>query len=337
MRRLSVLLALVLLVIVATCGCGGFFARKMAQAPNTFPNWLGPEPRVRLSYNSSLLTNFPTRIAQVGPPHARLTYRVVDPAHYDWTVTSTNWFQDNRPRFRFSFQATVPGRTNYWSNSPRGTIILLHGHALSALSSAPWALRLAEEGWRCVLVNLRGHGSSTGKRIYFGLHEPRDLSDLLDHLAHDLHLTEPIAVMGESYGAAIALRWKQSEPRLGPVIAIAPYAYLANAILNIRDEYVPWVPKTCVRAGLDHLPKLFNVQPAELDTITIIARSPTPALFIAGSQDKITPPADVHKLHRLAAPESELLIVPDATHEALPYYFEDLLPPILAWLNKHTH
>ena len=39
------------------------------------------------------------------------------------------------------------------------------------------------------------------------------------------------------------------------------------------------------------------------------------------------------KTRQLAAPGSELVVVPDATHEALTYYFEDLTGPILNWLD----
>ena len=73
---------------------------------------------------------------------------------------------------------------------------------------APWAVRLAEDGWRCVLVDLRGHGKTNGRRIYFGVQEARDLGQLLDRLARDGELAGPVAVVGESYGAALALRWK---------------------------------------------------------------------------------------------------------------------------------
>jgi pimeloyl-ACP methyl ester carboxylesterase len=85
---------------------------------------------------------------------------------------------------------------------------------------------LAQEGWRCVLVDLRGHGKSTGRRIYFGVQEARDLSQLLDELARDGQLARPVATLGESYGAALALRWKGLDPRVGPVVAIAPCAVL---------------------------------------------------------------------------------------------------------------
>jgi hypothetical protein len=64
-----------------------------------------------------------------------------------------------------------------------------------------------------------------------------------------------------------------------------------------------------------------------------MARSPVVALLVAGSEDKIAPPTDVQSLFEQAATGSELLIIAHATHEALPYYFNELTPPVLAWLD----
>jgi pimeloyl-ACP methyl ester carboxylesterase len=201
---------------------------------------------------------------------------------------------------------------------------------------APWALRLAQEGWRCVLADLRGHGKSTGLRIYFGVHEARDLSQLLDALAHDGQLAEPVAAIGESYGATLALRWKSVEPRVGRVVAIAPYAELSNAVLNVCHEYAGCLPQAFVKAGLKQLPSVLMVEPVELDTTRVLARSPVAALFAAGTEDKITPVAEVRKLYLEAAPGSELVVLPEATHEAVTYFFKDLVPPVLAWLKAQN-
>ena len=200
----------------------------------------------------------------------------------------------------------------------------------------PWALRLAQEGWQCVLVDLRGHGKSTGRQIYYGLQEVHDLSQLLDQLAQDGRLQEPVAAVGESYGAVMALRWKPVEPRIRTVVAITPYAGLSNTVMNLRHEYAGWLPKTLVRAGLRKLPCLLGVPAAELDTTTKLSRHPVTALFVAGTEDKITPVADVEQLHALAAPGSKLIVVPEATHEAITYFFTALIPPVLEWLVEKT-
>jgi len=229
-------LSLVLLILT-TPGCGSFIAHRMVQAPNTYPTWLAPKARVMLGFDPRFLTNFPAQFVEVGPPAARLCYRVVEPAAYRLNCSSTNWFARGRRHFNFSFSADVPGRTNAWTGNPRGTVILLHGYGLAQFAMTPWAIRLAEDGWRCVLVDLRGHGRSTGKTIYFGLHETRDLSQLLDALARNGQLREPLAALGESYGAALSLRWKVAEPRVSNVVAIAPYGSLSNAVLNLCAEF----------------------------------------------------------------------------------------------------
>ena len=63
---------MLLVLVLNTAGCGGFFARRMAQAPNTYPSWLAPEAPVELAFGTEFLTNFPARYVGVGPPPARL-------------------------------------------------------------------------------------------------------------------------------------------------------------------------------------------------------------------------------------------------------------------------
>src|SRR5208282_4960321 len=159
-------------------------------------------------FSAGFLTNFPTHDVNDGPPAARLRYRVVEPADYHLQMNSSNWIEDGEPQFTFKFTADVPGATNRWTGHPRGTVVLLHGYGVAQFAMAPWALRLAQDGWRCVLVDLRGHGKSTGNRIFYGTREATDLSQFLDHLDRDGKLITPVAAVGESYGAALALRWE---------------------------------------------------------------------------------------------------------------------------------
>lgn len=332
-QRLMARWLLLILLAWQTTGCGTFVAHRLLQAPNTYPTWFAPAAPVTLDYDPGFLTNFPKRYAPVGPQAATLCYRVIEPARYHVSVTSSNWLADGKRQFCFTFHATLPALTNAWTAAPRGTVFLLHGYGLAQFSLAPWALRLAEDGWRCVLVDLRGHGRSTGRQLYYGLQETNDLSQLLNQLASDGPVARPVTVLGESYGAALALRWATVEPRLQTVVALAPYASLSNAVLNISRDYAGWIPAGIVRSGLRQLPGCLGVSAAELDTTTVLARHPVPALFVAGSEDTIAPAPDVAALCRLAAPGSQLLIVPHATHEALAYYFDDLTGPVLGWLD----
>jgi pimeloyl-ACP methyl ester carboxylesterase len=335
--KLKYVVKLLLLAVLAlnTAGCGTFVARSIARAPNLYPTWFDSEAPVTLDFNPRLLTNFVTHYVDVGPPPARLAYRIIEPADYRMKTTSTNWLDGDERKFLFGFQAKLPKLPeppNQPTTMPHGTVILLHGYGLAQFSMLPWALCLAQNGWRCVLVDLRGHGRSTGDRIYFGCRETNDLSQLLDTLTRDQQVTGPVNVVGESYGAALALRWKTVDPRVHAVVAIAPYASLSNAVMNVCYAYANWMPKAVIRAGLEQLPSVLQVSASELDTTTVLKRRPVLALFVTGGEDKIAPTKDVELLASMASPGSKLIIVPDATHEALTYYFDDLLTPVLAWL-----
>lgn len=339
MRAINTRFVARLLLLLAACGtggCGSYVAHRMAQAPNTYPSWLAPRARVILSFQDQFLTNFPAQFADVGPPQARLHYRVVEPGEYHFGVTSTNWLDRGRRQYQFNFRADVPGGTNVWTRNPRGTVVLLHGYGVAEFAMAPWALRLAQEGWRCVLVDLRGHGESTGATIYFGIKEARDMSQLLDVLANRGELVQPVAAIGESYGASLALRWKTTDTRVDRVVAIAPYAVLSNAVLNIFHEYAHCLPKSLPKAGLKKLPAVLGVQPDELDTTTVLARHPVVGLFVAAGEDKVTPIADVQKLFEAAAPGSKLITVSEATHETVSYFFSELSSPVLSWLGTNA-
>jgi len=285
-----------------------------------------------LDYNPKLLTNFTAHYIDVGPPAARLCYRIVKPADYRVKITATNWLEGGQKKFLFSFKATLPGPATNLPTASRGTVILLHGYGLAQFSMLPWALCLAQDGWRCVLVDLRGHGRSTGRRIYFGCRETNDLSLLLDTLSRDHQFKGSVDIVGESYGAALALRWKTVDPRVHSIVAIAPYASLSNAVMNICGDYANWMPRFVLRSGLRDLPSLLQVSPEELDTTTVLKRHPVTALFVAGADDNIAPAGDVERLCSLASPGSQFIVVPNATHEALTYYFNDLLSPVVAWL-----
>ncbi|MGH7979508.1 MAG: alpha/beta hydrolase [Limisphaerales bacterium] len=309
-------------------------ARSISRAPNRYPSWFSSEAPVWLAFKPKLLTNFVARFVNVGPPPARLCYRIIDPGDYDFRISSTNWLAGGKKEYQFHFYATVPGRTNGWTSRPRGTIVLLHGYGVAQFSMLPWAFPLAKDGWRCVLVDLRGHGESTGKRVYFTVRETNDMNQLLGQLARDKELAKPVALMGESYGAVLALRLKSVDPWIGPVVAIAPYANFSNAVLNIREQYCDWVPKWIAKAGIKHLPTVLDIPASEFNTTTVLRRTPVKALFIAGAQDDIAPPAEVKEDYFLAAPGSKFFVVPEATHEALTYYFKDLLPAVLPWLDR---
>lgn len=329
------LLAWLLVIVMVTSGCAQFTAERLAQAPNTFPEFLTPKARVTVDFHGLRLGGFATNSVNVGPIRATLFYRVVEPGDYQVSVTHSNRTERGHPRQVVSFRATVPARSPPANAVPQGTIVLLHGYGLDQFSLVPWALRLAQDGWRCVLVDLRGHGESTGRRIFFGTVETFDLAQLLDTLEARGEARGPVHVLGESYGAALALRWAVADPRVGRVVAIAPYPELARAALNLRAEFASWFPERWVRGALRRLPRVLGVRPERFDPIhQLPGEWPVRALFVAGGADQIAPPPDVGRLFRAVAGTSEFVTVPEATHEGLGLRLDVLGERVAEWFGR---
>ncbi len=331
-----VCLTLVLLGSTA-CSPSRLLSRAMLRAPNTYPTWLAPAPRVTFRLPASLLTNLPTERIQVGPPPAELAVMHVPAGDYQVRVTSTNLFRRGRPEYRFSMKAVFPLTASEAGTEAqaRGTVVILHGYGVDSLSMLPWGVILAEAGYQSVLVDLRGHGESSGRRFHFGTVEVRDVQQVLDRLLQEGRAREPVAVLGDSFGAALALRWAASDSRIVAVVALAPYAELLPAILGLREDYAAWVPRGWVDAAARRLPGALGVDPESLDTTSVAEGLQTPTLLVAAGQDGIAPAPAVGQLARLCAGPVKYLTVASAHHESLPFHFEELREVVVDWLEAY--
>lgn len=318
------------------CGCtpGSFVAHQLIRAPNTFPQVVAPEPRVYYTFPDAVLDTLPLQLATVGSPPVTLAYRILPPADYALEAVVTNHPSSSGSRPFYRFRATVPGTPTPYSDHPRGTAVLLHGYGLNQDSMIPWALALGEAGWRCVLVDLRGHGDSGGDRIYFGIREPADLSALLNELERRQQASWPVDVVGVSYGAAVALKWKLDEPRVRTTVAISPYARLGDAIEGLRQDYAAWLPAWLLRGASQRMPALVGAGDQGLDPVDWMRRHPEVVLLVAGGDDDVAPPKAVRDILRAAAPDSSMVEVDGVSHEILPFRFDALRKPITDHLTN---
>ena len=56
-----------------------------------------------------------------------------------------------------------------------------------------------------------------------GKYEVEDLKQLLGVLQKQRSCCKKVGVLGVGYGATLAMHWAAHDPRVGPVVAIAPY------------------------------------------------------------------------------------------------------------------
>ena len=197
--------------------------------------------------------------------------------------------------------------------APRGTVFLLHGIRADKSQVRGWARMLADAGFRAVLVDLRGHGRSTGDWLSYGVVESRDLAQVLDALDERGLSVGRVGVMGLSYGAATAIEWAGMDSRIAAVVAVAPFASLRA----VAPGYAPLFPASFVESAIDVAGYEGGFDPDEASPDRAIRRTSAPVLVIHGEDDGSIPPWHSKQICAAGGDHAELLLVPGEGHRSI--------------------
>lgn len=281
------------------------------------------------------------------PGGPELAYRVVRPRAYGMQYHFARTEDGVAMRFDFSNSADertpVPGV---------GTVVLLHGWGMDGSSMLPWAIGLAEYGWRAVLVDLRNHGESGRAPAGFGPREGLDVAALLASLGSgDDDADQPLALFGVSYGAVAALyAAAYSEAgEVDAVIAMSPFANAADGIRGmiggmkaqpargLRGRLVAAHVRRRYRdaridGAIAEAGRRLGLELDDIDVREAAAAVPACALLLHGSEDGFFSMESVQSLAD-AAPNGHLVPLPGEHHFTAPMRVDRLAGPLAAWLK----
>jgi pimeloyl-ACP methyl ester carboxylesterase len=206
---------------------------------------------------------------------------------------------------------------------PKGTIFVLHGigDRKDKVPYLLWARILAQAGYRAVLVDLRGHGRSTGRYMTYGVRESRDMKQLLDAFEAQGLVAGPVGVWGISYGAAVGIQWAAVDPRVRAVCAFEPFCTLRDAVKDFAPVVLGgWsfiAPAPVLRATTNAAAALAGFDPDDASPRKAITKTTAPVLLVHGTRDHHLPPYHSVRLHEAAPDHSELFLVEGDGHLTL--------------------
>jgi pimeloyl-ACP methyl ester carboxylesterase len=206
---------------------------------------------------------------------------------------------------------------------PKGTVFVLHGigDRKDKVPYLLWARVLAQAGYRAVLVDLRGHGRSTGRYMSYGVHESRDMAQLLDAFEEQGLVYGPVGVWGISYGGACAIQWAAIDPRVRAVVAFEPFCTLRDAVRDFAPVVLGgWsflAQPPLLRAVTNGAAALAGFDPDDASPLRAITRTRAPVLLVHGTEDRHLPPRHSRRLHDAAPDHSELYLVEGDSHLTL--------------------
>lgn len=325
--------------VMSSSGCASrMIAAQIAAAPNRhgMPRALS-NPKLLAEADAAYGAQW--RVP-VGPPSAEVAVAVLHPAEYalDYRVEEkqktetqgTIHFQLNWQRLKAG--APVPALP------VRGTLVLLHGFMATKEVMHPWAFYLAREGYRVVLVDLRGHGRSTGRWISYGVWEVDDLKRVLDTVERKGLLVGPVGVLGQSYGGAIGIQWASRDPRVKTVVAIAPY----DEPLTLIPEFARATqPKAAARVSdadfaraSVHAARKAGFEWSKTSVVEAAYQMNVPLLICHGESDTWIAPERSRRVLHAAAPGSKRVLTPHDSHESIMLRFDLLGKPVVEWFAE---
>jgi pimeloyl-ACP methyl ester carboxylesterase len=199
-----------------------------------------------------------------------------------------------------------PGSTP--AAAARGTVLLLHGYRTRSVWFRDIADRLTRAGFRAILVDLRGHGYSTGQHTFYGAVESRDLVQVIDELQRHDKLEGLVGVWGISMGGSTAIQLAGRDPRIRAVVAVAPYTSLREIFeREMRLASLGLRQPESIQQLIDEAADEVGVDPDEADALAAIRRTDASVLIVHGEWDAIVPFDHGRRLHEAAADHSELV------------------------------
>jgi alpha/beta superfamily hydrolase len=189
------------------------------------------------------------------------------------------------------------------ANDPRAALVICHAHpGMQGTMKSPLLLTvrdgLVRRDWSVLRFNFRGVEGSEGD-FGDGIDEVDDALAAIRFVRTE-HPDAPIAVLGWSFGAAVAIRAAVREPEVEACVAIAPSV----------------VPKPGISRGLP--------TPGEVDL-------EVPLLIVCGANDDVTPPEDARLWAAEAGAQYEE--IPAANHFFWAKY-EPLISTVTVFLDE---
>ncbi len=207
-------------------------------------------------------------------------------------------------------------------NSPHGNVsrpavLLIHGLWDSKALMLPTAERLAAEGFRCVLPDVRCHGRSSGKFVTYGYREKEDLATVMRSLAAEGLVGEELLVLGFSAGGVIATQFAAIWPRCRGLMLLAPVADARMIMRRMLKVVAPLKGEAACRRIIDRAGEIAGFDVDAASAIEAARHVTCPAVVVHGMMDRTVPPSHGRTIFEALAGPKQFVPVWWAGHNSL--------------------
>ena len=217
---------------------------------------------------------------------------------------------------------------------PNGNcVIVLHGIGDSRQGSAGFAPMFLDRGYSVLLPDSRGHGSSGGPLVTYGLWEKYDVLDWARWLRQKN--CQALYGLGESLGGSVLIQAAALGHDFHALVAESAYADLQAIAESRVQQMFHWTPWFVVPNAITFAKYRYGIDLRQVSPIESMRRTSTPILLIHGLADSRTPYWHSQALAR-ANSQATLWLVPNAEHtQAYSAAPAEYRRRVLGWFAGH--
>lgn len=200
-------------------------------------------------------------------------------------------------------------------------MILVHGRDASKQNAISGKLpQLAAElhawGLAVLMIDLRGHGESEGKRYTFGIKERWDVLGAVDFMLAQGFQEGQIGVLGISLGGAAVFGAAVEESAIGAVVVESTFADI-TMLIEPNWEKESRLPRIFLPGVFIMWRLLIGFDLGEVKPVgELVKISPRPILILHSQADEVVDVSHAHALKK-AVPNAELVVFEECSHAEL--------------------
>jgi uncharacterized protein len=187
----------------------------------------------------------------------------------------------------------------------RGTVLYLHGVADNRSSATGVINHFVPNGFDVIAYDSRSHGESEGDFCTYGYFEKLDARRVIAGVG-----AEPVILMGNSLGAAVALQAAAGVDSVRAVVAAEVFSDLET----VARERAWFLPDWTVRAAFRVAETQAKFEAATVSPLEAAKRLKVPVLLIHGADDVETLPAHSERVFAALTGPKRLIIVSGSGH-----------------------
>jgi uncharacterized protein len=203
------------------------------------------------------------------------------------------------------------------TDGPRPAVLIVHGFGDNLESYQDIGNLFRRRGHSVLLVDLRAHGGSEGRRTTLGDHEREDVRRAMDRLRHDGLAASGIVVLGYSLGAVASLLACVDQPDVRAILVESPFDTLRETIAHHGEllyQLPRWLPIGPIAIAFAEIHAGFDAD--RVDAVAAARALRAPLLAVAGGDDVRMPERVVRRIYDAHRGPKRLWVVPRATHVA---------------------